>query len=168
VRAYYQILEDTLIGFFVEPFRNTPSRKAVASPKFYFFDLGVVNAILDRYDVRPHTGAFGPALEHLVFLELKAFCDYSAPETNIEYWRTHSKIEVDFLVGGKVAIEVKSSTRVSTSDEKGLHALSEDLDLTRKIIVCREKQPRKTETGVEILPAEYFLEALWNKEIVFP
>jgi len=165
VRAYYQILEDTLIGFFVEPFRDTPSRKAVASPKFYFFDLGVVNAILDRYEVKPQTAAYGPALEHLIFLELKAFCDYCSPATSIKYWRTHSKIEVDFLVGEKVAIEVKSSTRLSPSDEKGLHALSEDLDLSRKIIVCKERQPRKTESGVEILPVNHFLKALWSGDI---
>lgn len=45
VREYYRILEDTLLGFMLEPFRAKLSRKEVATSKFYLFDVGVANAL---------------------------------------------------------------------------------------------------------------------------
>ena len=65
-----------------------------------------------------------------------------------------------------IAIEVKSTRRVTDKDEKGLRALSEEIKLQRKIIVCNESAPRKSNAGVDILPIEDFLKQLWNGEIV--
>lgn len=168
VRSYYQILCDTLVGFLLEPFRSTPSRKAVATPKFYFFDLGVVNGILNHFEVTPSTGRYGAAFEHLVFLELRAYCDYHSASTPINFWRTQSKIEVDFVVDNRIAIEVKASNKIAPRDEKGLHALAEDVDLDRKIIVCSEHLPRRTESGVDILPLREFVQMLWAGQILSP
>lgn len=166
VRAYYQILEDTLLGYQLLPFRKTKKRKAVATPKFYFFDSGVVNGILGRKEIIPGTATYGEMFEHLVFLELQAYIDYFAQGTTLEYWRSTSKIEVDFLINESIGIEVKSSTSVTTKDESGLDALSEDLPHLQKIIVCNESHTRKTKTGVTILPVNKFLEMLWNGEII--
>lgn len=165
VRSYYQILRDTLVGYFLEPYRKTPSRKAVAAPKFYFFDIGVVNTILNQFEVSPLSPRYGSILEHFIFLELKAYCDYRAQSTSLHYWRTHSKIEVDFLLNESIGIEVKGTASIHPRHEKGLHALAEDLPLKRKILVCHEKYPRKTESGVEIFPVEAFLDSLWNNEL---
>lgn len=48
IQNYVQILEDTLLGFQLKPFRKTKKRKAIACSKFYFFDLGVVNSLANR------------------------------------------------------------------------------------------------------------------------
>lgn len=165
VRSYFQILEDTLLGFQLPSFRKTRSRKAVATPKFYFFDIGVVNAILDRFELSPQTKSFGNALEHLIFLEILAARSYLESSVDLSYWRTHSKIEVDFLIGDGVAIEVKAKERVAPRDEKGILALSEDVKLRRKIIVAREKVSRRTASGVEILPVNEFFSLLWSGEL---
>jgi predicted AAA+ superfamily ATPase len=109
VRSYFEILEDTLIGSLLPSFRNTPSRKTVATPKFYFFDHGIVNALRQRFDIGIEGETYGGALEHLIFLELRAFLSYSQDSRPLTYWRTHSQLEVDFLLGDEVAIEVKSS-----------------------------------------------------------
>lgn len=166
VRAYFEILDDTLIGSFLSPFRETKTRKAVAAPKFFFFDHGVVNALLERFELGHDGDAYGIALEHLIFLELRAFLSYRRAPYPLSYWRTHSQFEVDFLLGDEVAIEVKSSHRVTERDERGLRALSDDLTLKRRIIVCREPFERKSSSGVEILPVEIFLERLWSGGIV--
>lgn len=165
VRSYFQILEDTLLGFQLPSFRKTRSRKAVAIPKFYFFDVGVVNAILDRFELSPQTKSFGNALEHLIFLEILAARSYLESSVDLSYWRTHSQIEVDFLIGDCVAIEVKAKERVVPRDEKGILALNEDVKLRRKIIVAREKFPRRTTSGVEILPVNEFFSLLWSGEL---
>ena len=49
VKEYYQILEDTLLGYHLKPYKNQKKREdLVASSKFYFFDVGVLNGLMKR------------------------------------------------------------------------------------------------------------------------
>ncbi len=164
VKSYYQILYDTLIGYELQPYRGTKSRKAVATPKFYFFDVGIVNELLGRFEIKQHGDLYGKAFEHLMFTEIRAALDYAGSDVPLNYWRSLSKFEVDFLIGESIAIEVKGSQSVHAQDEKGLSALAEDLKLQRRIIVCHERQRRVTESGIEIVPVEEFLSELWAGE----
>jgi predicted AAA+ superfamily ATPase len=111
VREHYQVLEDTLVGFRLPPWRRSRRRKPVATSKFYLFDVGVANALMKRGEIRPGSELFGPALEHQVFLELRAYLDYRRIDRPLTFWRTHGGHEVDFLIGDEVAIEVKGSRR---------------------------------------------------------
>ena len=165
VRNYFEILKDTLIGFELEPLRATSSRKSVSIPKFYFFDIGVVNGILNRFELIPGSESYGKALEHLVFLELKAYIDYCRRNSQLNYWRTYTQHEVDFVVNGEIGIEVKSSQNISPRDEKPLIELSKDFPIKRRIIICREATKRISDLKTEIIPVEQFLEALWNGDI---
>ena len=162
VREHYRILEDTLVGDQLPAFRRTRTRKAVATAKFYFFDVGVANTLRRTGAIQPGSEAYGRALEHLIFLELRGWLDYQGQDTPLTYWRSQSQIEVDFLVGDTVAIEVKAKSRVSARDYKGLHALAEEIPLRRKLVVCHEPRPRRDDHGVEILPVQQFMDALWN------
>lgn len=76
VREYFQVLEDTLIGHSLPAYQKTVKRKPVATSKFYLFDVGVANALLNRSAVTPGSESYGRALEHLTFLELRAWIDY--------------------------------------------------------------------------------------------
>ncbi len=168
VREYFAILEDTLIGTTLEPhrFRGAKSRKSIATGKFYFFDCGILNALLNRRTVGRETPEFGNLFETWVYLELKAFADYRRPsgEMEISFWRNPSGEEVDFLLNQEIAIEVKSSRSISERHAKGLEALNDLLPLKRRIIVCHESR-RRTVRGVEILPWRAFLEELWSGKI---
>lgn len=164
VREYFQILEDTLIGYQLPAFRKTIKRKPVAKSKFYFFDVGLANTLLKRGEIQQRSESFGRALEHLIFLELRARLDYTRSNLPLHYWRSLSQIEVDFVLGERIAIEVKGKSRVTRRDHGGLRALSEDLDLDRKIIVCTEPR-RRREEDVEVIPVEEFLSDLWAGEI---
>jgi predicted AAA+ superfamily ATPase len=166
VKDYFQILFDTFLGIELPPYRKNKSRKSVATSKFYLFDTGVWNALLGRFSLAPRTREYGEALEHRVFHELTAYLDYNRLDEALTFWRPLKQDhEVDFLIGDRVAIEVKSTSRVSASDLKGLVALSEDMTLKRKIVVSRETAPRRLENGVEILPYREFLQQLWSGEI---
>jgi predicted AAA+ superfamily ATPase len=166
VQNYYRILEDTLLGYQLPPFRKTPTRKAVATAKFYFFDVGVVHALMGREDVRPRTSEYGRALEHLIFLELRAYLDYTRNRAALTFWRTHTKHEVDFLVGDTVAIEVKAKERVGEQDLRGVRALAQELSLTRTIVVSNEHWRRTTDDHIEIVPVDEFLQDLWAGKIL--
>lgn len=166
VRAYFEILEDTLIGSLLPSFRKTKTRKAVATPKFYFFDHGIVNALLSHFEITEQSELYGKALEHLLFLEIRAYLSYRERDEELTFWRTHSKFEVDFVIGDKIGIEVKASSRVTERDEKGLRALAEEIPLQRRIIVCNESYRRTSDTGVEIIPVRAFLEELWGDGVL--
>ncbi len=164
VRDYVQILIDTLLVDVISPI-NTPKRKAVATEKLYFFDLGVSNFLLGKKHIEPQTPDFGKNLEHLVYLELKAYQEYMRRDEKICYWRTQNQIEVDFVVGKNIAIEVKGSGRIADSDLKSILMLNEELKLKRKIVVCSETKER-TVHGIDIIPYQLFFEQLWDGQIL--
>jgi predicted AAA+ superfamily ATPase len=162
VREHYQILEDTLVGHQLPAYQETSKRKPVATAKFYLFDVGVANTLKRTGVIEERSDAYGRALEHLIFLELRSFLDYSRLDHELTYWRSRSQFEVDFVVGHQIGIEVKSKTRVSPRDYKGLRALGEEVRLKRKIVVCGEKRPRRTDDGTEIMSPVHFLKELWT------
>lgn len=166
VREHYQILEDTLVGHQLPAYQQTSKRKPVATAKFYLFDVGVANILKRTGVIEEGSDAYGRALEHLVFLELRSFLDYSRLDHELTYWRSRSQFEVDFVVGDQIGIEVKSKSRVSPRDYKGLGALSEEVRLKRKIVVCGEKRPRRTDDGTEIMPPVHFLKQLWTGNLL--
>jgi predicted AAA+ superfamily ATPase len=60
IKEYFLVLEDTMIGFFLEPFQNSFRKRLVEKPKFYFFDTGVVRSLSRRLSVplTPKTFAY--------------------------------------------------------------------------------------------------------------
>ena len=165
VRNYFQILEDTLLGFRIRPWRKVRNRRLIETEKFYLFDVGVAN-YLARRTPRIGTPEFSNSFEHFILMELKAYQAYKNPELDIRYWRTSTGFEVDFILGEmNVAIEVKGSHRVHSAHTRGLRALLEEHAVERAVIVSLEEQPRKLDSSIEVLPWQVFLEALWSKEL---
>jgi uncharacterized protein len=166
VKEYFQILEDTLIGRFLPSYQKKPKRRVITAPKFYFFDVGIVNYLLKRGEIQLGSEVFGNAFEHFIYNEIYAHSRYSGLEYPIHYWRTASQIEVDFILGNnEVAVEVKSTTNVSARHLKGLKSFAEEYKTKQLILVCNEPLPRLVE-GVLILPWKVFLERLWAGEII--
>lgn len=166
VKDYFEILKDTLIGYLIPGFTATVKRRAILAPKFYFFDVGIANYLLNRKNIIPGTEIFGHSFEHLIIQELIAYLGYTQSSENMTYWRTSSGYEVDAIIGnGRIAIEIKSTDEVKSRHLKGLKAFKEDFLEARTIIVSLDKYPRVM-NGVEIIPAEQFLKALWNSEII--
>lgn len=162
VKGWYQVLYDTGLGYELAPFRKTRTRKPVATPKFYLFDLGVANELLGRFEVARRGDLFGTAFEHLVFAELKAALEYAGSTLPLTFWRSQTGFEVDFMLGDAVAVEVKGKESLSPADERGLDALGSELALKRRIIVCLEPARRSTASGCEVVPADEFFRELWS------
>jgi predicted AAA+ superfamily ATPase len=172
VKAYYQILVDTLIGYFVYPFYKKSKRNHLSeTPKFYLFDVGVAQ-YLQKIQIHQLSGIeAGNAFEHFIFTELMAYSYYSEKYLDIRFWRTSTGLEVDFILGaGKVAIECKIDSRVHASDVKGLYAFCEDYHPEKAIVVSQDVSARRLVTGhhtpIDIIPWQDFLTRLWAGEII--
>lgn len=162
VRSYFQILEDTLLGFRVASWRKSRTRRMIETEKFYLFDVGVAN-YLSRRVPREGTPEFGKAFEHYILMELKAYQAYRNPELDIRYWRTSTGMEVDFILGEMdVALEIKGGRRVHEGDLKGLAALLADQKVKHPLLISLEREPRKMGAKVRALPWEVFLRELWS------
>ena len=165
VRGYFEILVDTLIGCWVPAWRKHAKRRVVQSPRFYFFDVGIVNELAHRGAMKPGSLEYGAAFEHFIFMELRAYTGYQGGRPSIAYWRTSSGFEVDFVLGdANLAIEVKSTENPTRDHMKGLRAWKAEQKNSRCLLVCRAPRARKTEDGIEIMPWRSFLNRLWAGE----
>lgn len=157
VQSYYQILEDTLVGFMLPPYHRSVRKRQTTSPKFYFFDTGVKRALDGTLtvDLLPQTYAFGDAFEHLVLLELWRASSYQHNDFRFFYFRTHDDAEIDLVIErpGKppALVEIKSSDSVTAEDIKPLERIAKDFGPCECLCLSRDKQRRQV-GNVLILP----------------
>ncbi|MBI4606523.1 MAG: ATP-binding protein [Planctomycetes bacterium] len=168
VRNYFQILEDTLLGFELEPWRRTRKRRLVETSKYFLFDIGVANHLHpEATRVTEGSDLYGRAFEHFLLNEVRAYLAYRKRDKRLAYWRTSSGFEVDLIVGDmELALELKARKHVRAEDLKGLRALMDEHGPRRKLIVAREERPRTTEDGIEVVPWREFCARLWAGDIV--
>ncbi len=159
------MLEDTLLGFQLNPFRKTLQRKAIARSKFYFSDIGITNSLLGRKEVPRATEAYGQCFEHFIILELRAYLAYRRRDETLSYWRTYSGFEVDVLVGQLLAIEIKATGMVQEKHLKGLRALREE-QLFKNYCVVSDDPAERNISGITVYPWRLFLQKLWNDELL--
>ncbi len=165
VKEFYSILEDTLIGFFVNPFTQTKKRKAISTSKFYYFDLGVKNYLCGINSLPPKTEMFGAAFEHFIALELRAYLSYYNKRHELCFWNTKNNQEVDFIIGNEIAIEVKSSDRITSKHLAGLRTLREEKIIKQYCIVCFDKSLYAMD-DIRIYHWQDFLHKLWRHEVI--
>lgn len=168
VRSYFQILDDTLLGYTLDPWRKAARRRLVETAKYYLFDVGVARALHPEAPaVAEGSDQYGRAYEHFLLNEVRAYLAYRRDARPLAFWRTHAGHEVDLIVGDlEAAIEFKSGRQVRDADFRGLRALAEDQRVRRRLIVARTDDPRTTDDGIEILPWRHFCARLWDGAIV--
>lgn len=161
------ILVDTLLGTMLEPFKRRQSRQIISSlPKFYLFDVGIAGILTKRHLTEEKGEVFGKAFEHFIFMELVAYKSYHELDFEINFWRTKSGLEVDFVLGnGEIAVEVKGTSRVDNRELRALFAFSESYSPKKTIVVCNEREERKL-GNIRIMPWCKFLGELWEGKII--
>lgn len=168
VQNYFQILEDTLVGFLLPAFTKTKTRKAISTAKFYLFDTGVTNSLLHRKWTESGTIEFGELFEQFIINEILAYKSYAREDWGLSYWRSTSQFEVDLILDNHqkhIAIEIKGKNKVTKKDCSGLLAFEDDIQLYRKIIIYTGDRVRKLENGIELLPYKEFFKQLWHQKL---
>lgn len=86
----------------IPAFSRRHDRQVISrAAKFYLFDVGVAGAIMKRHLAEERGELFGNAFEHFIFMEMVAHSSYSELDYEINFWRTRSGLEVDFVLGGE-------------------------------------------------------------------
>jgi predicted AAA+ superfamily ATPase len=110
VARYASILEEAHVVRLVRPWASGKRAETTASPKVFFYDNGIRNAVLTRFQHMERRDDAGALWENWTYSEV---CKRVSPLLDtVGYWRTRSGAEVDFVVetgGRRIGIEVKAS-----------------------------------------------------------
>lgn len=158
---WFEVLEDTLLVLRSDSFAKSATRRLVQHPKFYFFDVGVLNGLLGNFT--PSPDRVGMLFEHLVHTQIVHSAAAFDETIKVSTFRTEHGAEVDFIVerGREMfAIEAKASRTVSAGDLRGLATFANYAGRKHRPMVWYLGRERKRINGVDILPWQQGLEAL--------
>lgn len=158
---YFEILEDTLIVQRCEAFAESSRKRLVQHPKFFFFDIGVLNGLLGNFEVS--LDRIGYLFEHFIFNQITATAYACNESIRISSYRTASGVEVDFILEYKnsvTAIEVKASKNISSFDLKGLKNFKEFYGEGARLVMLYMGEHKKIIDGIEILPWKKYIEIM--------
>lgn len=161
IKEFFRILEDTLVVERLDPYIKNARKRILSTSRYYFFDLGVRNALarlpLDRHLVNAQKGIL---FEHAVVLEIIRRIRALNKQYSVHYWRTSGGAEVDCVIDmgqSVVPIEIKASARVSLSELKGLKNFLEEYHRIAKhgyVITLGERKERLAK-NITALPWQY-------------
>ena len=135
--TYTKLLEDLFLVRRLGAWGRTLRARTAAAPKVHVLDSavaarlgGLSPARLERLDPAA-LSEFGHLLETFVVGELLKQASWHSDIATAGHWRTHDGHEVDLVIehhdGAVTAFEVKSTTRVTSRDARGLRALRDTL-----------------------------------------
>jgi uncharacterized protein len=171
VDGYFELLQDTLLGFLLPAYRPGLKVREAARPKFYWVDAGIARACAGLLRDPLAADWRGAALETLVFHELRTWNAVSSKHRPICYYRTAAGVEIDFVIETRkrqmgvcpqvVCLEVKHTDRWQRKWERPMRDLAADgrIETARQIGIYRGSR-RYHYDGIDVLPVETFLQEL--------
>jgi len=148
-KKYFDILVDTHLGFYLEPFHLSIRKRQRQNPKFYFFDCGVVRALQRRYtvDVSPQTYEYGKSFEHFIIIEFIKLNEYLRKDFQFSYLRTKDNAEIDLIIerpGKPLAIiEIKSTQNITERFSKSLKNFEKDFPKAHFYLISQDETSKK-------------------------
>lgn len=169
IKQYFSILEDTLMGFMLEPYHNSFRKRLHSKPKFYYFDIGVCRALSRMLSVpiKKSTSYYGDVFEHFIILECVRLASYYFPEYHFSYIKTKDDVEIDLVVerpGKKLlCIEIKSTDNIREDKLTSFANLVKDMPNSEAICISQEPRAKKI-GGITVLPWAIALEKYFMPE----
>jgi predicted AAA+ superfamily ATPase len=157
IQKYFSILEDTLLGFFLEPFQHSFRKRLSKTPKFYFFDPGVVRALTATLTLPliQSTSQFGDAFEHFIILQSKQLANCYYREYRFSYLKTKDDAEIDLIVERPglpiLFIEIKSSSNVQLTHLMTLKKMAHEFGECEAICLSCDPYPKEMD-GIKVWP----------------
>jgi len=141
LKEILSILEDTYIIRLIKPFHKNLASELRKNPRVYFIDTGLRNFISERFEFSNEE--FGKLLENYVLNKFK--------EERVNYWRTKSKAEVDFVLGEEIPVEVKLTPKITRAFRSFVSAYNPKIAIIVNLNSFSESKLGKTK--VYIVPA---------------
>ena len=105
VKNYLHVMQKSFHITLLRPFYANKAKELKKMPKVFFNDLGLRNFFVNDFSPLPMRADKGELLENAVY----CFLIQHFSDEDIRFWRTQDKHEVDFIIAGRFALEVKYS-----------------------------------------------------------
>ena len=176
VDNYFQILEETLLGYRLPALRLGYRAKEAAHSKFYFFDPGVARAAAGwLYEDLPDAWR-GFAFESLIINEVRAYNSYYKKMREFYHYTVTNSFDVDLVIetskkilnrpASYIGIEIKLSAQWKSTWSDTLHDLiSDKKSRFSRCYGVYLGDESYDENGVSVLTVTDFYQRLWRGEI---
>ncbi len=165
VKEYFKILEDTLVGFMLEPYSRSTRKRLLKHPKFYFFDTGVQRALTKKMlsPLERKTSDYGKVFEHFFIAEARRLASYREMDYRFSFYESSNHAEVDLIIetpqNRVFAVEIKSSENPDIANLKGLKSFQEVCPKATLYCACLSSRKR-TLNNIHILPWQEVFQGL--------
>lgn len=160
-RRYFEILEDTLVVNRCPAFSKSNRRRLIQHPRFFFFDTGVLNALLENFEVSQDR--IGVLFENFLYTQMIHSAMAKDVQIRISSYRTEHGAEIDFIVereGTTWAIEAKSGPRVRDLNRRGFKSFQDYYGKPHHRIVAYTGNIARVADKIGILPWQKVLAEL--------
>lgn len=100
VEKYLDLLEKTFVIHRVGAFSRNLRKEIVSKGKYYFWDVGIRNAVIEQFNGLENRNDVGALFENFVFMERLKFRAMQDIHANCYFWRTYDQKEIDLVEEG--------------------------------------------------------------------
>jgi predicted AAA+ superfamily ATPase len=97
ISTYIDLLEKAFVIFRLQPLSRNLRNEINTSRKIYFYDTGIRNSIINNLNPFGYRNDVGALWENFVIAERIKYTHYNAIYSNIYFWRSHQKQEIDYI-----------------------------------------------------------------------
>ncbi len=161
VQSWISILEASGLIFFLRPYENNLLKRAVKTPKIYFFDTGLVCNLVgwDSPKVAQNGAMSGELFETFVISEIvKSYLNSGMDKRNLYFYRDGNQKEIDLIIhknGNLYPVEIKKSTSPSIGMAKTFPVLKPITNMQIGTILCQSDKYMQIRENVQCVPIEY-------------
>lgn len=142
-QSFFQILEDTLVGFLLPAFHRSTRKSVKLQPKFFIFDLGIKRALEGslRQKVVSGTSSYGASFEHFIVCEAYRLNSYFRLDYKLSHYQTSAGGELDLILsrGRKIiGIEIKSTEAIDPVEVRKVARVAAGIPCTDVYYVSRD------------------------------
>lgn len=97
IERYLDLLEKSFVIFKLGSFSKNLRNELKKSRKYYFYDLGIRNAVLNNFVRLEQRTDIGALWENFCIVEYMKTLEYAGQSSNLYFWRTYDGAEIDLI-----------------------------------------------------------------------
>ena len=97
VERYLDLLEKAFVVYRLSGFSRNLRKEITKSPHYYFYDVGIRNALINNFNPLSMRDDVGMLWENYVITERMKKQEYLQMSSNNYFWRTYDKKEIDLV-----------------------------------------------------------------------
>lgn len=159
IEAWLGVLEASFIVFRLQPHHKNYNKRVVKMPKLYFYDTGLVCALLgvqnlNQLEFHPFKGSL---FENMVVVELLKKQLNQGKSSNLYFWRNKTGNEIDVLIDNfneLIPIEIKAGKTITNDYFKGLKYWNNLTGYKGGKVIYGGEDYQKRSNNFEVIPLD--------------